>query len=82
MTLDRSGRPTGANTVLAVVLTVYLMILLDLSIVYTGMPEIGRTMGMSPVMQTGVQNAYLLCFGGFLLFSARLAGDRHCPVAI
>ncbi len=74
MTFDRSARLVGANTVLAVVLTVYLMILLDLSIVYTGMPEIGRTMGMSPVMQTWVQNAYLLCFGGFLLFSARL-GD-------
>lgn len=74
MTNDRSARPVGANTVLAVVLTVSLMILLDLSIVYTGMPEIGRTMGMSPVIQTWVQNAYLLCFGGFLLFSARL-GD-------
>lgn len=60
--------------VLATVLTVYLMILLDLSIVYTGMPEIGRTMAMSPIMQTWVQNAYLLFFGGFLLLSARL-GD-------
>lgn len=64
----------SSNTVLGVVLAVYLMILLDLSIVYTGMPEIGRTMGMSPVMQTWVQNAYLLFFGGFLLLSARL-GD-------
>lgn len=62
------------NLVLGVVLVAYLMILLDLSIVYTGMPEIGRTMGMSPVAQTWVQNAYLLSFGGFLLLSARL-GD-------
>lgn len=68
------AKPVGSNAILAVVLTVYLMILLDLSIVYTGMPEIGRTMGMSPVMQTWVQNAYLLCFGGFLLLSAKL-GD-------
>ena len=36
-------------------LTAYLMILLDLSIVYTGMPEIGKTMNMSPVAQTWVQ---------------------------
>ena len=70
-TLSPAGSP---NTVLGVVLTVYLMILLDLSIVYTGMPEIGRTMGMSPVMQTWVQNAYLLFFGEFLLLSAKL-GD-------
>ena len=74
MTFDRSMRPASPNTILGVVLIAYLMILLDLSIVYTGMPEIGRTMNMSPVMQTWVQNAYLLCFGGFLLLSARL-GD-------
>nr|MCB7500247.1 MFS transporter [Enterobacter roggenkampii] len=74
MTLDRNARPANPNIILGVVLTAYLMILLDLSIVYTGMPEIGRTMGMGPVMQTWVQNAYLLCFGGFLLLSARL-GD-------
>ncbi len=74
MTFDRAARSAGPNTILGVVLTAYLMILLDLSIVYTGMPEIGKTMNMSPVMQTWVQNAYLLCFGGFLLLSARL-GD-------
>lgn len=60
MTPQRPARTVGSNTVLGVVLTAYLMILLDLSIVYTGMPEIGQTMGMSPVMQTWVQNAYLL----------------------
>jgi MFS family permease len=74
MTLRRPVRAAGPNTILGVVLTAYLMILLDLSIVYTGMPEIGKTMTMSPVTQTWVQNAYLLCFGGFLLLSARL-GD-------
>lgn len=74
MTFDRAPRSASPNTILGVVLTAYLMILLDLSIVYTGMPEISKTMNMSPVMQTWVQNAYLLCFGGFLLLSARL-GD-------
>jgi EmrB/QacA subfamily drug resistance transporter len=74
MTSQRPIKAVGPNTILGVVLIVYLMILLDLSIVYTGMPEIGETMGMSPVMQTWVQNTYLLFFGGFLLLSARL-GD-------
>ncbi|AFM34791.1 MULTISPECIES: MFS transporter [Stutzerimonas stutzeri subgroup] len=68
-----TGNPS-ANRVLAVVLTAYLMIVLDLSIVYTGLPEIGETMSLGPVGLTWVQNAYLLCFGGFLLLSAR-AGD-------
>ncbi len=72
MTFDRALRSASPNTILGVVLTAYLMILLDLSLVYTGMPEIGKTMNMSSVMQTWVQNAYLLCFGGFLLLSARL----------
>ncbi|MCA1956842.1 MFS transporter [Zymomonas sp.] len=74
MAFDASARPNTRNIILGVVLTAYLMILLDLSIVYTGMPEIGKTMKMSPVSQTWVQNAYLLFFGGFLLLSARL-GD-------
>ena len=50
MTFARSARSAGPNTILGVVLTAYLMILLDLSIIYTGTPEIG-TMGMSLVMQ-------------------------------
>ncbi|BDG10084.1 MFS transporter [Anaeromyxobacter paludicola] len=74
LTLQRTVRPASPNTILVVVLVAYLMILLDLSIVYTGMPEIGKSMNMGPVMQTWVQNAYLLCFGGCLLLSARL-GD-------
>lgn len=74
MTFHSSAKAASPNTILGVVLVAYLMILLDLSIVYTGMPEIGKTMHMSPVMQTWVQNAYLLFFGGFLLLSARL-GD-------
>jgi EmrB/QacA subfamily drug resistance transporter len=62
------------NTVLAVVLVTYLMIVLDISIVITGLPEIRRTLGFSPVALSWVQSAYLLCFGGFLLLAARM-GD-------
>ncbi|UHD46413.1 MFS transporter [Aureimonas altamirensis] len=62
------------SSILAVVLTAYFMILLDLSIVYTGLPDIGASMALEPIALSWVQNAYLLCFGGFLLLSARL-GD-------
>ena len=62
------------NWVLAVVLTSYLMIVLDISIVITGLPNIQQGLGFSPISLSWVQNAYLLCFGGFLLLAAR-AGD-------
>lgn len=62
------------NHVLAVVLASYLMIVLDISIVITGLPDIQQGLGFSPVALSWVQNAYLLCFGGFLLLAAR-AGD-------
>lgn len=60
--------------VLTVVLISYLIIVLDISIVITGLPEIRKTLGFTPVSLSWVQNAYLLCFGGFLLLGARM-GD-------
>lgn len=66
--------PNARNRVLAVVLASYLMIVLDISIVITGLPDIQQGVGFSPVTLSWVQNAYLLCFGGFLLLAAR-AGD-------
>lgn len=74
---DQTGRPAPEvqpNMVLGIALVSYLLIVLDLSIVYTGLPEIGESLGLGAVGLTWVQNAYLLCFGGFLLLSAR-AGD-------
>lgn len=62
------------NWVLAVVLTSYLMIVLDISIVITGLPDIQQGLRFSPIALSWVQNAYLLCFGGFLLMAAR-SGD-------
>lgn len=66
--------PARANLVLAIVLTSYLMIVLDISIVITGLPKIRDELGFSPVTLSWVQTAYTLCFGGFLLLAAR-AGD-------
>ena len=60
--------------VLAIILASYLMIVLDISIVITGLPEIRADLGFSPAGLSWVQNAYMLAFGGLLLLGAR-AGD-------
>ena len=62
------------TAVLAIVLTAYTMIVLDISIVITALPEIHRTLYFSATSLSWVQNAYLLAFGGLLLLGAR-AGD-------
>jgi EmrB/QacA subfamily drug resistance transporter len=62
------------GAILAIVLTAYTMIVLDISIVITALPKIHRSLGFSPVALSWVQNAYLLAFGGLLLLGAR-AGD-------
>lgn len=59
---------------LAIILASYLLILLDTSIVITGLPEIQASLGFSQVGLSWVQNAYTLAFGSLLLLGAR-AGD-------
>ena len=59
---------------LAIILACYLMIVLDVSIVITALPEIHRTLDFSTSGLSWVQNAYALSFGGLLLLGAR-AGD-------
>jgi EmrB/QacA subfamily drug resistance transporter len=60
--------------VLAIVVTSYLMIVLDISIVITGLPKIQTALGFSPANLSWVHNAYTIAFGGLLLLGAR-AGD-------
>jgi len=60
--------------VLTVILVSYLVILLDTSIVITGLPEIRTSLGFSVAGLSWVQNIYTLCFGGLLMLGARL-GD-------
>src|SRR3954449_4620734 len=67
-----AGLRKGA--ILAIVLGSYTMLVLDISIVITALPQIHRDLGFSPVALSWVQNAYLLAFGGLLLLGAR-AGD-------
>ncbi len=68
------ARPDHRAAVLAVVLVSYVMIVLDISIVITGLPKIRQGLGFSETGLSWVQNAYTLAFGGLLLLGAR-AGD-------
>ena len=68
---DRSGR---SGVVLAIIMASYLMIVIDISIVLTGLPRIQASLGFTNASLSWVQNAYTLTFGGFLLLGAR-AGD-------
>src|SRR3954470_14590134 len=60
--------------VLGIILACYLMIVLDVSIVITALPQIRETLGFSATGLSWIQNAYALTFGGLLLLGAR-AGD-------
>jgi EmrB/QacA subfamily drug resistance transporter len=72
MKIRQSG--PGNAAVLAIILMSYVMIVLDISIVLTGLPKIHHELGFSDAQLSWVQNAYTLTFGGFLLLGAR-AGD-------
>ena len=66
--------PSSQRPLLAIVLASYLMIVLDVSIVITALPQIHEALGFSDTGLSWVQNAYTLAFGGLLLLGAR-AGD-------
>ena len=69
-----SASTSRRTWILAIVLASYLMIVLDISIVITGLPKIRDELGFSTTSLSWVQNAYTLAFGGLLLLGAR-AGD-------
>src|SRR3954464_2610439 len=72
------------GVVLAVILTGYLLVLLDVSILMAALPTIHRDLGFSPTSLSWAQNAYTLAFGGLLLLGARagdLAGRRRTFMA-
>lgn len=70
----KEARLAHRTPLLAIILTCYLMIVLDVSIVITGLPKIRDGLGFSATTLSWVQNAYTLAFGGLLLLGAR-AGD-------
>ncbi|NMP29343.1 MFS transporter [Rahnella sp. SAP-1] len=65
---------THPNIVLAVILISYMMIVIDNSVVITGLPKIHQQFGFTQAGLSWVSSAYALTFGGGLLLSAR-AGD-------
>lgn len=60
--------------ILAIVLISYFMVLLDNSVIFTGLPSIRAGLNLSPTALSWVQDAYTLVFGGLLLLAARV-GD-------
>lgn len=66
--------PPHKAAILAIILVSYVMIVLDTSVVLTGLPQIHRDLGFTDAGLAWVQSAYTLTFGGFLLLGGR-AGD-------
>lgn len=76
--------PAHPRAILAIILVSYFLILLDNSVIFTGLPSIASAMDLGPAGLSWVQDAYTLVFGGLLLLGARLGdllGRRRVFVA-
>ncbi|MGW7528023.1 MFS transporter [Streptomyces sp. NPDC054783] len=69
-----NGTPVHARLILTIICVSYFMVILDNSIVFTGLPQIRSDMKFSETGLSWITNAYVLVFGGLLLLGAR-AGD-------
>ena len=72
--MSTTRRASSAAMVLGIILACYLMIILDISVIITALPDIKHTLHFSDTGLSWVQSAYTLTFGGLLLLGAR-AGD-------
>jgi EmrB/QacA subfamily drug resistance transporter len=72
--VNANVRSQHKTAILAIICISYFMVILDNSIIFTGVPRIQAAMGFSPTGLSWVQDAYTLVFGGLLLLAAR-AGD-------
>lgn len=70
---DATG-PAHPRAILAIILVSYFLILLDNSVIFTGLPSIAAALHLDAADLSWVQDAYTLVFGGLLLLGARL-GD-------
>lgn len=70
----KAPKMSNRTAILAIIVLTYVMIVLDISIVLTGLPRIEAELGFTEAGLSWVSTAYTLCFGGFLLLGARL-GD-------
>ena len=66
--------PAHPRAILAIILVSYFLILLDNSVIFTGLPSIASALDLGAAGLSWVQDAYTLVFGGLLLLGARL-GD-------
>lgn len=71
---QRTSTPPNKTAILAIILISYVMIVLDISIVLTGLPKIHAELGLTDAGLSWVSTAYTLAFGGCLLLGGR-AGD-------
>src|SRR5258707_394996 len=68
------GRPAHPALALAIILTVQLMLVLDVTVVNIALPQMQEVLHFSQDNLSWVLNAYLLAFGGLLLLGGRM-GD-------
>ncbi|MFF4395561.1 MFS transporter [Streptomyces sp. NPDC001480] len=73
-TLSAPPHPARLGTVLLVIVTAYLMVGVDSTVVNVALPDIQRGLHFSRTGLSWVLNAYTLTFGGLLLLGGR-AGD-------
>jgi EmrB/QacA subfamily drug resistance transporter len=66
--------PRRTRVILTIICLSYFMVILDNSIIFTGLPRIEAALDFTPTGLTWVQDAYTLVFGGLLLLGAR-SGD-------
>ncbi|XUL87333.1 MFS transporter [Streptomyces galilaeus] len=78
--LSAPPAPARLGAVLFVVVTAYLMVGVDSTVVNVALPEIQKDLDFSPTGLSWVLNAYTLAFGGLLLLGGRvgdIAGRRR-----
>lgn len=78
--LSAPPRPARLGTVLFVVVTAYLMVGVDSTVVNVALPDIQKDLDFSPTGLSWVLNAYTLAFGELLLLGGRvgdIAGRRR-----
>jgi len=72
--LSAPSGPARLRTVLFVIVTAYLMVGVDSTVVNVALPDIQKDLDFSPTGLSWVLNAYTLAFGGLLLLGGRV-GD-------
>lgn len=70
---EPDGGPRTSWVVLAIALAAQILVVLDISVVNTALPSIGRDLGLNGPELAWVVTAYLMMSGGGLLFGGRIA---------